>query len=195
MESQTRTFETQKDWEAWLSKNHASCEEGIWLRMYKKDTKIPSINYAQALEEALCYGWIDGQKKSYDAQSWLQRFTPRRKKSGWSQINIGHIERLTKDGRMQPAGIVQVEAAKADGRWEKAYAPASTMVVPEDFLLELKKHKKAYIFYQTLNKANLYAIFYRLTTAKKPETVARRKTDIIAMLERGEAIHIMKKTP
>lgn len=190
-----QSFETQTAWEAWLAKHHATNEDGLWLRMFKKATKIPSIDYAQALEEALCYGWIDGQKRSYDEDSWLQRFTPRRKKSGWSKINIAHIERLTKAGKMQPAGIAQVEAAKADGRWEKAYHSASTMEMPEDFLRELKKNKAAYAFYQTLNKANLYAIFYRLTTAKKPETVEKRKKDILAMLERGESFHLMQKRP
>lgn len=187
------SFENQAEWEDWLAKNHADCEGGIWLRMYKKGTDIPSINYAQALEEALCYGWIDGQKKSYDEQSWLQRFTPRRKRSGWSQVNIGHIERLTKAGKMRPAGIEQVEAAKADGRWEMAYHSASTMEMPEDFLKALKKNKKAKAFYETLNKANLYAIFYRLTTPKKQETKDAWREKIIGMLERGEAIHLMQK--
>lgn len=190
---QVVSFKTQKDWAKWLAKHHDTCEEGVWLRMYKKATKIPSVDYPQALEEALCYGWIDGQKKSYDAESWIQKFTPRRKRSPWSKINIGHVERLTKEGRMQPTGVAQVEAAKADGRWEQAYSSASTMEMPEDFLRELKKDKKAYAFFQKLNKANLYAIFYRLTTAKKPETVEKRKKDILAMLARGEAIHVMKK--
>lgn len=194
IEAQVVPFKTQKEWGKWLAKHHATCDEGIWLRMYKKATKIQSIDYAQALEEALCYGWIDGQKKSFDAESWIQKFTPRRKRSVWSKVNIGHIERLTKAGKMHPAGIVQVEAAKADGRWDAAYHSASTMEIPEDFLQELKKDTKAYAFYQTLNKANLYAIFYRLTTAKKPETVEKRKKDILAMLARGEAIHLMKKS-
>lgn len=184
-------FETPALWQKWLEKHHADVD-GIWLRMYKKGTKIPSIDYAQALEGALCYGWIDGQKKSYDEKSWLQRFTPRRKKSAWSKINIGHIERLTKEGKMHPAGMAQVEAAKADGRWEKAYHSASTMEMPADFLKELKKDTKAYAFYQTLNKANLYAIFYRLTTAKKPETRAKRMTMLLEMLAEEKSIHLMK---
>ncbi|MEZ2440293.1 uncharacterized protein YdeI (YjbR/CyaY-like superfamily) [Chitinophaga sp. W3I9] len=181
-------FETQQQWEKWLAKNHAQ-EDGVWLRMYKKDTKIPSINYAQALEEALCYGWIDGQSKSVDEKSFIQKFTPRRAKSIWSERNTKHIERLTAEGKMKPAGIHQVELAKADGRWEKAYATQSEATVPDDFMAALKKNKKAAAFFETLNKQNKFAIYFRLQNAKKAETRAKRIVDFIAKLERHEKFH------
>ncbi|MGF6928791.1 uncharacterized protein YdeI (YjbR/CyaY-like superfamily) [Chitinophaga sp. W2I13] len=181
-------FETQQQWEKWLAKNHAQ-EDGVWLRMYKKDTKIPSINYAQALEEALCYGWIDGQSKSVDEKSFIQKFTPRRAKSIWSERNTKHIERLTAEGKMKPAGIYQVELAKADGRWEKAYATQSEATVPDDFMAALKKNKKAAAFFETLNKQNKFAIYFRLQNAKKAETRAKRIVDFIAKLERHEKFH------
>ncbi|SEW52933.1 YdeI/OmpD-associated family protein [Chitinophaga arvensicola] len=181
-------FETQQEWEKWLAKNHSQ-PDGVWLRMYKKETNIPSINYAQALEEALCYGWIDGMAKSVDAQSFIQKFTPRRPKSNWSERNTKHIERLTAAGKMKPSGIAEVEKAKADGRWEQAYAASSNASIPEDFLAALKKNKKAQAFYDTLNKQNLFAIYFRLHSAKKPETRAKRIAEFIAKLERHEKFH------
>lgn len=181
-------FETQQEWEKWLSRHHAQ-PDGVWLRMYKKETKIPSITYAQALEEALCYGWIDGMSKSVDATSFIQKFTPRRPKSTWSERNTKHIERLTAAGKMKPSGIAEVELAKADGRWEKAYASWSDAGVPEDFMAVLKKNKKAAAFFETLSKPNLYAIYFRLQSAKKPETRAKRIVDFVAMLERHEKFH------
>jgi uncharacterized protein YdeI (YjbR/CyaY-like superfamily) len=181
-------FETQAEWEKWLAKNYAQTD-GVWLRMYKKETKIPSINYAQALEEALCYGWIDGMSKSVDAASFIQKFTPRRPKSNWSERNTKHIERLTAAGKMKPSGIAEVEKAKADGRWEQAYASWSEASTPEDFLAALKKNKKAKAFYDTLNKQNLYAIYFRLQSAKKPETRAKRIVEFVAKLERHEKFH------
>lgn len=181
-------FETQHQWEKWLAKNHTQ-EDGVWLRMYKKDTNIPSINYAQALEEALCYGWIDGQSKSIDEKCFKQKFTPRRAKSIWSERNTKHIERLTAEGKMKPAGIHQVELAKADGRWEKAYATQKEATIPDDFMAALKKNKKAAAFFETLNKQNKFAIYFRLQNAKKPETRAKRIVDFIAKLERNEKFH------
>jgi uncharacterized protein YdeI (YjbR/CyaY-like superfamily) len=181
-------FETQQQWEKWLAKHHAQ-ENGVWLRMYKKDAKIPSINYAQALEEALCYGWIDGMSKSVDATSFIQKFTPRRSKSIWSERNTKHIERLTAEGKMKPAGFHQVELAKADGRWEKAYASSSEARVPDDFIAALNKNKKAKAFFETLNKQNIFAIYFRLQNAKKPETRAKRIVEFIAKLERHEKFH------
>ncbi|MEV4886314.1 YdeI/OmpD-associated family protein [Chitinophaga ginsengisegetis] len=181
-------FETQQQWEKWLAKHHTQ-EDGIWLRMYKKDSKIPSINYAQALEEALCYGWIDGMAKSVDETSYIQKFTPRRPKSIWSERNTKHIARLTAEGKMKPAGIRQVELAKADGRWEKAYATQSEATIPDDFMAALKKNKKAAAFFETLNKQNKFAIYFRLQNAKKPETRAKRIVDFIAKLERQEKFH------
>ncbi len=182
------SFETPKELNVWLAKHHA-ISTGIWIRLFKKGSGIKSINYAEALDEALCYGWIDGQKKSYDAESFLQKFTPRRPKSIWSKINREHIARLEKLGKLKAAGLAQVNAAKVDGRWDQAYDSPSNMVVPDDFLNKLSKHKKALAFYKTLNKANTYAIAWRLQTAKKPETRIKRMTIILEMLKREEKFH------
>jgi uncharacterized protein YdeI (YjbR/CyaY-like superfamily) len=182
------SFTSQGDWERWLDENHA-ISKGIWLRFYKKDTGIASVYYAEALDVALCYGWIDGQLKKYDAVSYIQRFTPRRPRSIWSKRNIDHIARLTREGRMKPAGIKEAEAARTDGRWAAAYDAQAAMTAPDDFLLELMKDEKAFDFYNTLNKANKYAIAWRLQTAKRPETREKRKIEILAMLGRGEKFH------
>lgn len=182
------SFEKAEDWRAWLEENHDR-ERGIWLRIYKKGTGLPSVNHGTALDEALCYGWIDGQSKSYDKESYLQKFTPRRSRSIWSKINIEHIERLEKEGKMRPAGRKAVEAAKADGRWKAAYDSPKTMEVPEDFIAELSKNEKALAFFCTLNKTNRYAIAWRLQTAKKPETRERRKQVMLEMMARGEKFH------
>ena len=182
------SFEKAEDWRNWLEENHDH-EKGIWLRIYKKGTGYPSVNHGAALDEALCYGWIDGQSKSYDNESYLQKFTPRRSRSIWSKINIEHIERLEKEGKMRPAGRKAVEAAQADGRWEKAYDSPKNMVVPEDFIAELSKDEKALAFFGTLNKTNRYAIAWRLQTAKKPETRERRKQVMLEMMARGEKFH------
>ena len=147
------------------------------------------MTYAEALDQALCFGWIDGQKKPYDTQSWLQRFTPRRPRSGWSKRNTQHAERLIKSGQMAPAGVREVKAAKADGRWKAAYDSFSKAAVPDDFLSQLAKNKKAKAFFETLNKTNLYSIAYRLQTAKRPETREKRAREIIAMLGRREKFH------
>ncbi len=181
-------FKTQAAWEKWLAKNHAK-SPGIWLRMYKKAIGIKSINYAEALDEALCYGWIDGQKNKYDEESFVQRFTPRRAKSIWSKINVGHAARLTAAGKMRPAGQAQIDAAKADGRWGLAYDSHSTMEIPEDFLKALAKNKKAKAFFDTLNKTNLYSIGFRLQTAKKKETREKRMEQILNMMKNGEKFH------
>jgi uncharacterized protein YdeI (YjbR/CyaY-like superfamily) len=147
------------------------------------------VSYADALDEALCYGWIDGQKDRYDAESFLQKFTPRRLKSLWSKKNREHVARLTKEKRMTAAGQKEVEAAKKDGRWDSAYDSASAMAVPQDFLKELKKDKRAYAFFKTLNRANTYAIAWRLQTAKKPETRERRKAQLLALMREGKKLH------
>jgi uncharacterized protein YdeI (YjbR/CyaY-like superfamily) len=181
-------FKSQKEWERWLSKNHDKFN-GIWLNFFKKDSGIKSINHEEALDEALCYGWIDGQAKPYDEKSWLQKFTPRRKKSIWSKRNRENIERLTKAGKMKPAGLEEVEKAKADGRWQKAYDSQSNMKMPEDFLKLLSKNKKAKKFFDTLNKTNTYAIAWRLQSAKKPETRERRMKKFLEMLSKGEKFH------
>ena len=183
-----KSFKTPREWRDWLANNHAR-SDGIWLRIYKKDSGEETIIYAEALDEALCYGWIDGQKRGHDAQSFLQKFTPRRPKSVWSKRNREHIARLIREKRMTPAGLAQVEAAKRDGRWDKAYDASSTMTVPEDFLKELKRDKDAYKFFKTLNRANTYAIAWRLQTAKKPETRERRKKMLLAMLSERKKLH------
>ena len=178
-------FKTSESFEIWLEKNYDS-SNGLWLKIFKKDSGIKTISYAEALDLALCYGWIDGQKNAYNEQSYLQKFCPRREKSVWSKINIGNIERLINAGRMRPAGLKAVEKAKADGRWEKAYDSSSKMTIPEDFLKELNKNKKAAEFFKGLNKSNLFIIGFRLQTAKKQETREKRKKEIIAKLEKGE---------
>ena len=181
-------FKTSVGFRRWLAKNHVK-SEGLWLRISKKDAGEKSLTYAEALDQALCYGWIDSQKKPFDGLSWLQKFTPRRSKSGWSKLNTRHVERLTKAGAMTPAGLEAVEAAKLDGRWEAAYASPKNAGPPEDFLKELAKNKKARTFFETLNKANVYSIVYRLQTAKKPETREKRMKTILAMMEEGKAFH------
>jgi uncharacterized protein YdeI (YjbR/CyaY-like superfamily) len=181
-------FRSSSEFRKWLSANHGQ-PDGIWLRIFKKDSGKPSITYAEALDEALCFGWIDGLKQRHDELSWRQRFTPRRPKSGWSKINTQHAERLIKAGRMKSAGQAQIDAAKKDGRWAAAYDSPSKATFPEDFLAALRKNNKAKAFFESLNKANRYAIAYRLQTAKKPETKQRRMEMILAMLARGEAFH------
>jgi uncharacterized protein YdeI (YjbR/CyaY-like superfamily) len=188
VEAPTLTFSSPKEWEKWLKKNQ-KLTSGIWLRMYKKNTGIASVNYAEALDVALCYGWIDGQKKSFDELSWLQKFTPRRARSLWSKRNIEHVERLEKSGLMTDFGRKEVDAAKADGRWEQAYDSQSTMELPPEFLKELEKHKKAKEFFTSLSKANKFAIAWRIQTAKKIETKEKRIKTLVEMLIRGEKIH------
>lgn len=178
-------FETTETFETWLVENHENLS-GLWIKIFKKDSKKKTITYAEALEVALCFGWIDGQKKAFDEQSWLQKFTPRRAKSIWSKVNTGHVERLINEGRMRPAGLRAIEKAKADGNWEKAYDSPSKMTIPEDFLNEVKKNKQAEAFFLTLNKTNLFSIGFRLQTAKKQETRTKRMKEIIEMLARGE---------
>ena len=181
-------FKSQKELERWLYKNHSKCE-GIWIRLFKKDSGVKSVGWLDAVEAGLCYGWIDGQAKGYDDQSWLQRFTPRRAKSIWSKKNTEHVDRLTKLGRMQPAGLAAVECAKADGRWAKAYDSPSRMEVPDDLLKALQKNKKAKAFFESLNKTNKYAITWRLQTAKKPETREKRLQAILDMLKNRQKLH------
>jgi uncharacterized protein YdeI (YjbR/CyaY-like superfamily) len=182
------SFTSTEELTSWLAKHHEE-STGFWIRLFKKNSDVTSITYAEALDMALCYGWIDGQKKPYDTDSWLQKFTPRRPKSIWSKRNREHIERLEKSGKMKAAGIKQVEAAKADGRWEQAYDSSINTAVPADFLIKLAKNKKAETFFKTLNKANTYSIAWRLQTAKKPETRDKRMKAILEMLEKGEKFH------
>jgi uncharacterized protein YdeI (YjbR/CyaY-like superfamily) len=181
-------FASAKAWRQWLAKHHTT-SDGIWLRLYKKTSDTLSVSYAEALDEALCHGWIDGQLKSHDAHSWLRKFTPRRARSIWSKKNLDHVARLTKAGRMKAAGLKAVEAAKADGRLKVAYDAPSKSEVPKDFLAALSKNAKARAFFATLNRANVYAITFRLQTAKKPETREKRMKAILEMLGRGEKFH------
>lgn len=184
----TIPFATPAAWEAWLQEHHTA-SKGIWLKLAKKETGIPSITYAEALDVALCYGWIDGQKAAGDDQFWLQKFTPRGAKSGWSKINRDKAVALIAAGRMQPAGLRQVELAKADGRWDAAYDSQRTVSIPDDFQRALDQNEQASAFFATLNSVNRYAILYRIQTAKKPETRASRIRTFIEMLARGEKIH------
>jgi uncharacterized protein YdeI (YjbR/CyaY-like superfamily) len=180
-------FVTPEDWAAWLADHHASRDE-VWVKIYKKSSGIPSIDWAQAVVEALAWGWIDGVKKSVSETEWGQRFTPRRAGSAWSQTNRAHAERLIAEGRMRPAGLVHVAAAQANGRWDSAYA-GSAKDMPEDFLQALEEGPQAARDeYAGLNARNRYAIYYRLTTAKRPETRAKRVAEFIARLEGGVTI-------
>jgi uncharacterized protein YdeI (YjbR/CyaY-like superfamily) len=181
------SFETADDFNQWLEKNHQG--SGIWLRIFKKKSGVKSINYDIALDEALCFGWIDGQLKTYDEQSFIQRFTPRRKKSIWSKRNIEHVKRLEKEGRMKAAGKKEAEAANSDGRWEAAYDSPSNMGTPQDLLDALSKDSKMEKFFNSLSKTNQYAINWRLQTAKKPETREKRMKLILEMLAKGEKFH------
>ena len=182
------SFKTPKAFEKWLEQNSDKFN-GIWLRFFKKDTGEKSINYKEALDEALCYGWIDGQLNKFDEKSYIQKFTPRRPKSTWSKKNTEHIERLTALGKMKPAGLAEVEKAKADGRWEKAYDSLSQMQIPDDFMKLLSKNKKAQAFFDSLNKTNRYAIAWRLQTAKKSETREKWMIRILEMLSKNQKFH------
>jgi uncharacterized protein YdeI (YjbR/CyaY-like superfamily) len=183
-----RGFATQQDWEAWLAEHYAD-PTGIWLKIAKKATGTQSISYAEALEGALCYGWIDGQKAALDEQYWLQKFTPRRPKSVWSQINRDKANALIEAGRMQPSGLRQVDLARADGRWDAAYAGQSGATVPDDLQEALDKNPLARDFFLTLNSVNRYAIIFRVQTAKKAETRAAKIQKFVEMLAKGEKIY------
>jgi uncharacterized protein YdeI (YjbR/CyaY-like superfamily) len=187
-EPEAVSFKTVRDFEKWLKKNH-HLPKGMLLRFFKKDSGMKTITYDEAVCVALCYGWIDGQSNKYDEQSWIQKFTPRRPRSIWSQRNKERVAKLMKEGKMKPEGMAEVEKAKVDGRWERAYAPPSEMKIPDDFLRAITKKKKAKAFFETLNKTNIFAIAWRLQTAKKQETRQRRIKNIIAMLAKGEKFH------
>lgn len=187
-EMQLIMFPDAAAFEAWLRENHKTCD-GFWMHFAKKGASRVSLSYPEAVDLSLCYGWIDGQAKSIDEETYQQRFTPRRARSIWSKINRTKVEKLIQEGRMQPAGLAEIERAKADGRWEQAYDSPSTAEPPEDFLAELARNPKAGEFYATLNATNRYAILWRLQTAKKPETRRNRLEKILGMLERGEKFH------
>ncbi|MBX3713265.1 MAG: YdeI/OmpD-associated family protein [Lysobacter sp.] len=180
-------FDDDDAWERWLVA-HADAK-GLWLKIAKKGAGVTTVTYAEALDVALCHGWIDGQKRSFDERFFLQRFTPRRPKGLWSKINIGHVERLSAAGRMREGGLREIEAAKADGRWDAAYDGARNMTVPPELAAALAKDRKAKAFFETLNATNRYAVCWRVQTAKKPETKAKRVETLVAMLARGETLH------
>ena len=183
-----RRFASQRAFETWLRTHHAT-SDSLWLQIAKAGAAQPSVSYAQALESALCFGWIDGQKKSLDGQHWLQRFTPRRARSIWSKVNRAKALALIEQGRMQPAGLREVERAQADGRWDDAYDSARTSTVPADLQAALDAEPKARAFFDALDAANRYAVLWRVQTAKKAETRARRIAQFAAMLARGEKLH------
>lgn len=181
-------FAAPTDWEAWLEANHAS-SRGLWVKIAKKGAGVATIDYAQALEGALCWGWIDGQRGALDDRFWLQRFTPRGRRSKWSRINRDKVTELIAQGRMRRPGMAQVERAQADGRWDAAYESQSRIGVPDDLRRALDANPAAAAFFATLNRVNRYAILYRLQDAKRPETRARRLDQFVAMLAEGKTLY------
>ena len=182
------TFRDGESFEEWLGQQPADAA-GAWLKLPKKSAGVPGLTKAEAIDAALCRGWIDGQLDRYDEQYWLIRFTPRKARSKWSQVNTRRATELLAEGRMHPSGVAQIDAAKADGRWDAAYAPASSATVPADLQDALDANPKAADFFATLKGANRYAILYRIGSVKRPETRARKIAEYVAMLERGETIH------
>lgn len=182
------TFPSRKAWAAWLAKQHTA-SSGLWVRLAKKESGIASVTYLEALEVALCYGWIDGQRKSLDGQYYLQRFTPRTARSKWSKISCARATELIEKGEMKPAGLREVERAKADGRWDAAYDGPRTATVPDDLRRGLAKNRIARDFFATLDSRNRYAVLHRIQNAKKPETRARRIATFVAMLAEKEKLY------
>jgi uncharacterized protein YdeI (YjbR/CyaY-like superfamily) len=182
------TFATDADWEAWLEEHHAT-SGGVTVRIAKKGSDVATVAYPEVLDTAICFGWIDARRQALDDTFFLQRFTPRRARSRWSKINRDKAEALIAAGRMRPAGLAEVERAKADGRWEAAYAGQRSMTVPDDLQRELDARPEAAEFFAQLSSQNRYAILYRLHDAKRPETRARRLAKFVSMLEAGETIH------
>ena len=185
-----KSFRTEAAFAAWLAANHAR-ENEVWLKIHKKSTGLPTVTAAQALDVALCWGWIDGIRKAFDDRSFLQRFTPRRPRSVWSQINRENIARLTVAGRMTPHGQRQVDAARADGRWDAAYAPirsATTATIPDDLRSAIEASPRARKTFRTLGRQNLFALAFRTNNMRTPAGRARKIAALVAMLERGETI-------
>ena len=181
-------FASRDAWEAWLEEHHAT-SDGLWLKIARKGSGLETLSFAEALDVALCYGWIDSQADSFDDQYWLLRFTPRRPRSKWSKRNRARVTKLIDEGRMKPVGLREVERARADGRWEAAYDAQSTATVPEDFRRELEKNEEAGEFFATLDSQNRYAILHRIQDAKRPETRARRIEKYAAMLREGKRLY------
>ncbi|HEX6026442.1 MAG TPA: YdeI/OmpD-associated family protein [Solirubrobacter sp.] len=182
------TFADKDEFAAWMEANHAT-SDGIWIKVAKKGTGVPSVHPPEALDVALCYGWIDGLRKSLDDRHYLQKYTPRRARSKWSKINVAKAEALVAAGEMRPAGLAEIERAKADGRWDAAYDSPKNMKVPPDLQAELDKDPAAAAFFASLDSTNRYAILYRLHDAKRPETRARRLAQYVDALKRGEKLH------
>jgi uncharacterized protein YdeI (YjbR/CyaY-like superfamily) len=182
------SFASQDEWETWLTDQHER-SSGLWLKIAKKDAATRTVSYADALVVALCFGWIDGQKRAFDDVHWLQRFTPRRQKSRWSRINRDKAQELIDAGRMRPAGLREVELARTDGRWESAYEGQRTIAVPPDLAAALAANDAASAFFATLTGANRYAVLYRINDAKRPETRARRIATYVTMLADGQTLH------
>jgi uncharacterized protein YdeI (YjbR/CyaY-like superfamily) len=180
-------FRSAAAFEKWVAAHPA--DKGLWAKIAKKDSGIASVSYEEAVEVALCHGWIDGQRRSCDARFFLQRFTPRRPKSLWSKRNIARVERLIAEGRMKPAGLREVESAKGDGRWDQAYDSPSTMTVPDELAAALADNDKAKAFFAKLDKTNRYAVCLRVHTAKKPETRIARAQKLASMLAKGDKLH------
>lgn len=183
-----RAFDDLRSFYDWLGQHGAEWDE-VWVRFFKKGSGVPTLSYEDAVRAALCWGWIDGIRKKHDEQSYLLRFTPRRKKSIWSRINTRHAEQLIAEGLMREPGLAQIEAAKGDGRWEKAYASGAEFEMPEDFLAAIRTNPEAQKTFETLNRANLYALMFRITNVKKAETRVRNIEKFVAMLARGETLH------
>ena len=181
-------FEDARTWEAWLATHHQK-QEGIWVKIAKKSSGIPSVSHMESLDVALCYGWIDGQGKPYDEVYYLQKFTPRRLKSMWSVVNVKKVEALIEAGRMRQPGLKEIEAAKADGRWNLAYESQKNATVPPDFTAALDQNQRAKSFFESLNKTDRYAFIWRITTAKNPEMRRSRIQKFVAMLEEGKKFH------
>ena len=184
-------FRNAKAFESWLKRNHAQ-SDGVWLMIAKRGADAPSVTSPEAVEIARCWGWIDGQKKGLDDQHFLQRFTPRRARSIWSKVNVGKVAALIESGRMQPPGQAQIDAAKADGRWDQAYDGARTSTVPDDLVAALDANPPAKAFFAAINASNRYAVLWRVQTAVKPETRAKRIAQLVEMLARGETVHLFK---
>jgi uncharacterized protein YdeI (YjbR/CyaY-like superfamily) len=181
-------FPSKDAWHSWLEAQYATAP-GVWLKIAKRASGIESVTHEEALEVALCHGWIDGTRRSFDDDWFLQRFTPRRARSKWSQVNVAKATALIESGEMRPAGVAEIERAKADGRWEAAYGPQRSATVPDDLQRELDRYPEAREFFPTLNSQNRYAILYRIEDAKRPETRARRIEKFVEMLRRGEKLH------
>jgi uncharacterized protein YdeI (YjbR/CyaY-like superfamily) len=181
-------FESREDWEAWLQKNHAT-SDGIWVKLAKKSSKVNSVSRQEVLDIAICYGWIDGQAAPFDDNFWTQRFTRRRPKSNWSKINCQKATELIAQGKMKDPGLKEVELAKQDGRWDRAYESQRNITVPDDLRKKLDENPRASEFFANLDSKNRYAILYRIHDAKKPETRARRIEKFVAMLNEGKKIH------